>query len=183
MLTLEQATKNVADRERGLARAEQNLETARAAVAEVRLHGDGTKRDLIWQVKAAEARVREAELTVERARESVADARRVLDLVTAHAKDFAQLAEFERRIAERQAALVALGVETRTRLNAEVVALRQLLGEANTFWATVNVHARIATGVPMPREIAPLWSSVAPGRDDLLFALAHATRAATGSPS
>lgn len=49
MLTLDMAKKAVEERERALARTQEELETARAAVADVRLRGDGTQRVLVGE--------------------------------------------------------------------------------------------------------------------------------------
>jgi hypothetical protein len=185
MITKNEAGKEVERRKQDVESATRAVADARAFVAKVKSDGDGTKRERHYQIKDAEARHRHATLDESRAREALADAERVSAVAAAHEAEFDRLADIARRIVKREAALLALGTETRGRVAAELAALHADIASATALWR--DVHGAVVPVLHLvtqvtPGTLSPRWGAVDPSRDDLLSVLADATRAARRGP-
>jgi hypothetical protein len=179
MITKQDAQKEVERRTQGLENAGRAVADARDGVARVKADGDGTKRERIWQIRDAEARLRHARLAESRAADALADAQRVLAVVAAHEEEFDRLADLARRIAQRESALLALATETRGRVAAELAALNADIAAATALWrdvyGTVVPVLHLVTNVT-PATLSPRWGTVDVRRDDLLAVLADSAR-------
>jgi hypothetical protein len=192
-VTLEEAKLAVGQAETEHQRCTQDLAAARAALAGLReragADGPAEVRDargrmvpLAVLIREAEDNLARAEIPERRARESLDSAQLRLRYVSSHAAAFAKLADLTRRLAAKDAALSAIGLDVRKRLGVELADLHKLLQEADVAFAAIPSDVRLALQLSLPAGSAPVWAAVAPGRDDVVACLARATWRITGGP-
>jgi hypothetical protein len=184
MITKDEAQKAVERRARDAELAAANAADAKLALADAKTNGDWSDRERYrLLVNNAEARLRHEQMEETRAREALADAQRVLDAVAANEAAFDRLADYARRIIDREAALAALGEDVCERVAAELAALQADIQAAAALWRDVSGHILPVLHLltpATPGTLSPRWGGVVPGRDDLLRVLADARRAARG---